>query len=572
MNRYDSLRSHAVRFYLDTTEDAFFRGEPWSSQQSQLSVVALRKHLGRFLYDHIRRATPRIIADIQLQLSDRRDKLSRPEQPQVASGSPRVRLTAAAQRFRDLVADGIKGHYADPFFGGFESHDRKLRAQLRNWNRAIRHILRAHGSTYDVVEQQENMPGSDQRHEMPLYLAELVRVDEFPAPKIITRADLVAKLEHQAAMNQGMGLPGFPSMEIATRLFQEQTKQWEPLAAQHLDNVLSTVRDFVEQAVIEATGPSNERVRAAILSIRVEPFFEVKRKVLSARLKEILRPFKESYAMALDVVFLEAMQDIANRSTRQTFTSSTNSFGTDFLVDAVQTCCEMSLRTFTDNLVNLVIESCLVRELENIFNPSLVAAMSDKKLSAFEAGEETGIHDLPRLRFDVSLLENALQKCQHHFPRWLRLRQNKSPQTTIPPIGNGLAASRHAPQTTITTLSRTVQGSNPVVESSNPASLQAPASTSNTIAPTPKVQESEPSPSVPASSELAASGRPPADTQTSPSGPSTKIRRTVLPPRTAVRLLALHRPLPKLKLPAPRHHSAQRSHCHLSSSPGFSPR
>jgi hypothetical protein len=49
VNWYDSLRSHAVRFYLDTTEDAFFRGEPWSSQQSQLSVVALRKQLGRFL-------------------------------------------------------------------------------------------------------------------------------------------------------------------------------------------------------------------------------------------------------------------------------------------------------------------------------------------------------------------------------------------------------------------------------------------------------------------------------------------------------------------------------------------
>jgi hypothetical protein len=191
-----------------------------------------------------------------------------------------------------------------------------------------------------VVEQQEKTPGSDQRHLMPTYLAELVRTDELPAPKIITRADLVAKLEHEAAMNQGMGLPGFPSMEIATRLFQEQTKQWEPLAAQHLEKVLSTVRDFVEQAVIEATGPSNERARAAILSIHVEPFFEVKRKVLSARLKEILRPFKESYAMALDVDFLEAMQDTANRRIRQTLTPSTNIFGSDFLVDAVQTCCE----------------------------------------------------------------------------------------------------------------------------------------------------------------------------------------------------------------------------------------
>jgi hypothetical protein len=80
----------------------------------------------------------------------------------------------------------------------------------------------------------------------------------------------------------------------------------------------------------------NERVRAAILSTHVDPFFEAKRTVLSAKLQEILRPFKESYAMALDVDFLDATRDMANKTIRPTSTPSTNVFGTEFLVDAVQ--------------------------------------------------------------------------------------------------------------------------------------------------------------------------------------------------------------------------------------------
>jgi hypothetical protein len=122
-----------------------------------------------------------------------------------------------------------------------------------------------------------------------------------------------------------------------------------------LEKVVSAIRDFIEDVVLEVTRPSNERTSTAILSTHVEPFFDAKHDTLIAKLQEILLPIRESYPLALDTEFQYAMENKANKrklaekalntqagdatdsdvfGVEQTYMGQ---FGTEHIVDTVQT-------------------------------------------------------------------------------------------------------------------------------------------------------------------------------------------------------------------------------------------
>lgn len=77
----------------------------------------------------------------------------------------------------------------------------------------------------------------------------------------------------------------------------------------------------------------------------------------------------------------------------------------------------MALRTFTDNLINLAIESCLVQDLPSLFTPRIVNSMDDRKLAEF-AAESKGVCDYrSQLREDIKLLKQGLEQCRRYKPR-----------------------------------------------------------------------------------------------------------------------------------------------------------
>jgi hypothetical protein len=91
----------------------------------------------------------------------------------------------------------------------------------------------------------------------------------------------------------------------------------------------------------------------------------------------------------------------------------------------------MSLQTFTENLIHLVIESCLVQELTSIFNPNHVATMNDEQLSSF-AAEEDGVTDYrSQLQTDISMLKEGLELCRRNMPRNL---PSEWPRTDVPHV------------------------------------------------------------------------------------------------------------------------------------------
>lgn len=272
----------------------------------------------------------------------------------------RAYLIDVSSNFQRLVHDGIRGHYKDPFFGGFDGTHRKLRSKLRNFNRAIRHVLLAVGSAQKVTGCDHGPP-KELSTPTPEYLAELLETytTALPCPEVVTWTELSAQLEGQAAANQGTEFPGYANMDIVIQLFQKQAEPWEPIAEFHLGEVINVVKVFVDEVFEHIIGPpSSNRTTVAILSTLVDSFFDEKEEILSSKMKELLRPFKEGYALPLDADFQEAMgKTEAERATTQAEDSSEleqqkriavfpqrrKDFGIEHIIHTMQTFYDVSL-------------------------------------------------------------------------------------------------------------------------------------------------------------------------------------------------------------------------------------
>ncbi|KAK2596470.1 hypothetical protein N8I77_013359 [Diaporthe amygdali] len=417
----------------DTVEDQFFGAGVWGSiPTANRGVAALRAKLSRVLLEHIKRSLPFVVQDIQDKLSDREAELGRLGQPRNSPEDMRAYLLDIASNFQRLVGDGIRGHYNDPFFGGFNGTERKLRSKLRNFSRAIRHVLLDIGSAQKVSGSRYD---TSQQLSTPEYLEEYLDlyIDDLPRPELVTWTELSAELEGQAAANQGTEFPGYVNMDIVMQLFQRQSKPWERIAQVHHEEVTKVVRVFVDEAFEHIVGPpSSNNTTDAILSTFVNSFFNEKERLLSVKLEELLRPFKEGYARPLDADFQEAIGKAAAERTAAPSESGTNleeqrgvailsqpsdDFETERIIHTMQTFYDMALRTFTDNLINLSIESCLIQDLPNLFTPRLVNDMDNEKLAKFAAESQEIRSYRSQLQKDIKVLQQGLEQCRRYRPR-----------------------------------------------------------------------------------------------------------------------------------------------------------
>lgn len=343
----------------DTIEERFLSSGAWGSiPKANRGVAALRARLSHILHEHIKKSLPGVLQDIQDKLLHQEVELGRLGQPRNTPGDMRAYLLDISSNFQRLVHDGIRGHYNDPFFGGFDGTHRKLRSKLRNFNRAIRHVLLAVGSAQKVTGCHY---GPAKELSTPGYLADLLETytNSLPCPEVVTWAELSAQLEGQAAANQGTEFPGYANMDIVIQLFQKQAVPWKGIAEFHLEEVINVVKVFVDEVFEHIVGPSSSgSTTVAILSTLVDTFFDEKEALLASKLKELLRPFLEGYALPLDADFQEAMEKTAaERATFQAeggsdleqqrgitiFSQRRNDFGIEYILQTMQKFYDVSL-------------------------------------------------------------------------------------------------------------------------------------------------------------------------------------------------------------------------------------
>ncbi|KAL2679187.1 hypothetical protein Neosp_009950 [[Neocosmospora] mangrovei] len=455
----------------DDVEEEFFKSGAWATiPENDCGIANLRRKLSKVLYDHIRNSLPSVVEDIENSLRERQEQLDRLGKPRADDAEKRLFLVSIAGEFQRLARDGIQGRYNEHrFFGDLEAEDRKLRAQLRSFNRAFDYILKTKGFKQLIVADDQE---SQDDVQCPDYLEAFLGQYEFPDPEMITTAELNAQLEKHAAANLGRELPGSSNTDLAIQLFKKQATPWKEIAECHIRQVIDIAKAFVDDLFSHVAGPPGiNRTTEAILTTCVDPFFEEKEKLLQDKLEELLRPYLEGYALPSDVDFYSSLSQRAmNRFASQLCSAlqdqhpklfdkkaqlelepwmitrameqeaEQGEFGTEKVIDMMQAYYEMSRRTFTDNVVNLAIESCLVCDIPNILTPTEVNCMSDLRLSELANESENTVSQRQTLREEVKILSQGLALCRRYRPRPSTIRPSSKVKLSASAQGKAPAA------------------------------------------------------------------------------------------------------------------------------------
>jgi hypothetical protein len=74
----------------------------------------------------------------------------------------------------------------------------------------------------------------------------------------------------------------------------------------------------------------------------------------------------------------------------------------------------MSLNTFTDNIIVLAVENCLIRKIPSVFDPALVLKMDDERLSLLAGETERTQNEREYLTEDLEILTRGLAECKRY--------------------------------------------------------------------------------------------------------------------------------------------------------------
>ncbi|KAG6356877.1 hypothetical protein INS49_014752 [Diaporthe citri] len=408
----------------DREEQLFFQRGVWASlPPANRGIGSLRNKLSKVLLEHIRESLPGLIREIENSLSAREEELLQLGKPRSTLEEMRSYLMGIAEEFQRLARDAVDGRYGDQFFGDLSEVDRKLRARLRQMNRAFDDTMMSKGSTYNIVwniENDSNDHTGDDHHsdddrsenghsdgdssddddeEVPDHLQRLIESYQgnFSDPLSITRSNLTDELENLASLNQGKELPGVPNAELGFQFFKEQAKPWRQIAEFHLDQVQVTSKAFVDCLFGRVIG-GDHGTTEAILKGCADPFFDKKSTLLVDKLQELLRPYTTGYGlplerefrkrtlrhnsqhflMALEIESPELFQVGGKaRLRREDILESIakaeslyrGEFGTDQVIDMMKVHYEMSRSTFIENVINLAVENCLICDIPSIMTP-----------------------------------------------------------------------------------------------------------------------------------------------------------------------------------------------------------
>ncbi|KAL6790852.1 hypothetical protein J3E68DRAFT_443100 [Trichoderma sp. SZMC 28012] len=452
----------------DAEEEKFLKTGAWSALPlSNRGVESLRKSLGAALLKQIKSSLPELIRDIDGNLQNRQRRLAKLGTTRTTSDDMRDYLLSTSMVFHKLAEHAVEGRYNDPFFATPSDPEasnkvklRKLRALLRNLNYVFDFTMREKGAKYkmnwDEPQPREN-PLNDLTDEemlidalgdMPINSDAYFNLYDFPDPVVEDKGTAFTRIESLASDSQGAEFSGLPSNDFIMQLFRDQSEPWQRIAQCHIDNVVERTRLFIYQ-IFDYILEDDERTRDAILTECVDPFFDSVNNTLKDKLDEIMRPYTSGHGIPLEIEFragvwrrkLRRMKSdsadlldknsVAYNTTEyrmlkpedvlnvliQSDTSNYSHFGIDIAVDMMLTHYQMSRRTFTDNVVHLVVENCLISKLPDILSARVVTQMSDEIVKRLAEESDEVKRERSQLADEIEKLKTGLQSCQRSRPR-----------------------------------------------------------------------------------------------------------------------------------------------------------
>ncbi|KAI0152050.1 P-loop containing nucleoside triphosphate hydrolase protein [Hypoxylon sp. NC0597] len=437
----------------DEKERSVFESSFWPSvPPKNCGVEMLRKKLSGILFSYTKNNLLSLVESIEKKVNDHKAQLEQLGEPRLTPKEQRMYLDKITARFHTLCLYAVEGNYNDQFFGGLfideetptnDSRIRKLRALIRDLNRSFAYVLETKGSRRTILsktsnESQHNPTDPETEASLPISLKALVSQYEFEDPKVVSFEDVTEDLERLSSTYQSDEFPGTLNDRLAISLFRDQSRPWESIARRHTQLMLTVTKAFVEKLLAHVTNP-DEKTYSAILSQIVDPFFDQKFSVLESKLQELLYHYKSGHTQPHDAEFrnilgrkrrrsldpdvlgdlIASRPDFFTQEARQEVekmgrSAASSSLRVHELIHKAETCYEMSLRTFADNVVTLAIENCLVKDLPLIMTTARFSQMGDSEIEQL-ASEAPEIQEKRmKLQVQCGAFAKGLQVCNKY--------------------------------------------------------------------------------------------------------------------------------------------------------------
>ncbi|KAK6067333.1 dynamin family protein [Seiridium cupressi] len=468
-NRGGDEESHSDK-ERDQKESDFFQTGAWSSVPSKdRGIDVLRRKLSNILLIHIKDHLQGLIEVINTKMTERKALLKSLGEPRSSPRELRAYLDKVATQFQILSLNALDGNYIHEFFGGLfpdtkgmsvmDGRVRKLRAIIRDLNQAFTYVLLTKGSTSVILakdvsggDDKDEKQGSQPQPVLPHYLKQLVSFYSFDDPNCITFEEATAKLEAQSPANQGNEFPGTSNERLAIEFFRHQSQPWEAIARKHVQIVLATTKTFVEKLFGHITNPDN-KTYSAILAEVVDPFFDKKSVLLEGKIEELLHHYRHGNPQPLDSEFrsrlasrnrktvekevvlelLKSQPELFTQEGRGKLMATTTStyqseFDAEGLINKAESYYEISLRTFTENMVVLAIENCLIEDLPHIFTSEKVNQMKNEELEQLAAESEELRLERAQAKEEHDSLKKGLEFCSKYRKREASRKYPRTPK------------------------------------------------------------------------------------------------------------------------------------------------
>ncbi|TLD03281.1 uncharacterized protein PgNI_12235 [Pyricularia grisea] len=435
----------------NVSEMNFFRTSNFRTlSQETCGVDALRIRLSHLLYDHVKNELPRLMGDLEVALESSVNELEPLGDSRSTALDCRTYLTQLSMDCHEICKAALNGHYEHEFFrsGGENAFNLKNKSTIARLRAAIQHCnsqfsegiwTRGHKYQIPAILHTESVSEISVEGETPGQ-AKIVT----PVPKKLSKSKATEWVKRLIQRSRGTELFGSFNPKVIAELFWEQSQPWAKFAESHIDLVSYLCEQFYD-ILLKERGAKD--VSSRIWSFQVKDRLEQRK--LKAReelwkLIEDLKGFPIDYnhyytenlhktredklrkqLNAINPALLEHRSSMnCSRGSHYdkfdlelvvgTLSKTTSESSVDMekvsceeALECLRAIYKVQLKVFVANVTNQVIERHMLRGLEHVFSPLVVAAMDDTEVKSV-ALESSAIHHQRKFLLDrISKLEES---------------------------------------------------------------------------------------------------------------------------------------------------------------------
>ncbi|KAH8700709.1 vacuolar sorting protein [Talaromyces proteolyticus] len=385
-------------FNRRVVESTFFNRGKWDSLSKQtVGVKSLQYRLREILLNRIKLELPKVTRRVQLEIRRCHSRLEKFGNPRNSPKDQMNFLTELSVKFQVLCRDAIHGYYTHDFFSDDrEDSTRRLRAIIFNMSEEFANKMYERGHTYEIVDGKTEITQT--------------------SPQQIHRADYMMKIQGYLQQYRGRELQGNFNPAVIDHAFKQNSRSWGRIARDYVREVCEIMETFLDDLLDAITEPDMAHRLSRGLFY---PALERKLRLVNEKVTELLEPFKTGHPATLNRQFIANLRELQSREKGMPTGKERQSETLDYdacsqILDCMTAYYGIALNVFIDNVASLAVENCLLKDLPELFSPSIVSDLSLEQLQ--ELCQETdAVRDARQEEEEkLRVLEAGLWECKKH--------------------------------------------------------------------------------------------------------------------------------------------------------------